>query len=233
MSTATLTPTTVTPKTGRAATPADKQAAKADRDALVATLVSKWTAQDVADKAALQTLADAQRIVDHIRVYKCRIFFNLADLLAYKGEPSLAGATKALHGGKDTKKNTYRPYLAAGKALREAGFNLRTTEPTDEELAIVEKAWNEHKRAVKQAERDAKKAAEQEANGDATEGEPTTPATDDADAIGFADVLAHVARMNATIDLLIKAGTPVSAEDMTLLANVLDDVQLKLAVHAG
>lgn len=222
-------------RTGRASTQAEKAQAQADRDALRATLVSKWEAEDLAEKGALVTLADAQRTVDNIRVYKCRIFFNLADLLAYKGEPSLAGATKALHGGKDTKKNTYRPYLAAGKALREAGFNLRTSVPTDEELAIVEKAWNEHKRSVKQAERDAKKAAEAEANGEAEEGAQGAQAgTPEGDAaLTFHELLAHVARMNATADLLIKTGVTISEEDMTLLAKVLDDIQIKLAVHAG
>jgi hypothetical protein len=222
-------------RTGRAATQAEKAQAQADRDALRATLVSKWEAEDLAEKGALFTLADAQRTVDNIRVYKCRIFFNLADLLAYKGEPSLAGATKALHNGKDTKKNTYRPYLAAGKALREAGFNLRTSVPTDEELAIVEKAWNEHKRSVKQAERDAKKAAEAEANGEAGEAEEGAQGAQatEADALTFTELLAHVARMNATADLLIKSQVPVGEEDLTLLAKVLDDIQIKLAVYAG
>jgi hypothetical protein len=223
-------------RTGRAATTAEKAQAQADRDALRATLVSKWEAEDLAEKGALVTLADAQRTVDNIRVYKCRIFFNLADLLAYKGEPSLAGATKALHNGKDTKKNTYRPYLAAGKALREAGFNLRTSVPTDEELAIVEKAWNEHKRSVKQAERDAKKAAEAEANGEAGEAEEGAQGEAQgaqADALTFTELLAHVARMNATADLLIKSQVPVGEEDLTLLAKVLDDIQIKLAVYAG
>jgi hypothetical protein len=222
-------------RTGRAATTAEKAQAQADRDALRATLVSKWEAEDLAEKGALVTLADAQRTVDNIRVYKCRIFFNLADLLAYKGEPSLAGATKALHGGKDTKKNTYRPYLAAGKALREAGFNLRTSVPTDEELAIVEKAWNEHKRSVKQAERDAKKAAEAEANGEAGEAEEGAQGAQatEADALTFTELLAHVARMNATADLLITSEVPVSEDDLTLLAKVLDDIQIKLAVYAG
>lgn len=229
MTVATLT----APKT-TAPTKAQQGMAKADRDAAVATLVAKWNAESLAESGALQTLTDAQTAVDNIRVIKCRIFFNLADTLAYKGEPSLAGATKALHNGKDTKKNSYRPYLQAGTALREAGFNLRTTTPTPEEREIVAKAWNAFLKARKSedaAKAKAAKAADTESDGGETDG-AGADAGDDL-ALNFSALLAHFARANATADMLISAGTVITEQDLTLLASICDDLQLKLAVHAG
>lgn len=218
--------------TGRAPSKSDKAAAAADRAKLVADFVAKWNAADVTDQAALATLADAQLAVENIRVIKSRIFFNLADLLAYKGEPSLAGATKALHDGKDTKKNTYRPYLLAGTALREAGFNLRTTAPDQEERDIVAKAFDRYNKEANKARKEAAAAAKAKEETTApVESEETTDAPEEA--LTFATLLAHVARMNGTADMLIKTGVKITEDDMTLLANVLDDLQVKLAVHAG
>lgn len=219
-----MTTTTSTKAVTKAPTKADKEQAKRDRDALVATFVGKWNAADITEGAALQSLADAQLAVDNIRVIKCRIFYGIADLLQYQGKASLAGATKALNGGSDSKKNTYRPYLAAGQALRDAGFNLRTTTPDEEERAIVEKAWNAHKRAVKQEERDAKAAAE----GKAPEGEKQgLPPVDD-EAATFSAVLAMFARANAVLDTYVAGGGIVTTADVDTTAAIFSKFAEKL-----
>ena len=213
----------------KAPTAQQKAQAKADRDALVAGLVARWQAETVAEGGAIQTLADAQLAVDNIRVIKCRIFYGIADALQYQGKPSLAGATKALEGGSDSKKNTYRPYLAAGEALREAGFNLRTTTPDEEERAIVEKAWNAHKRSVKQEERDAKKAAEEKAKkaaGESGEKQEVPPADDEA--ATFSAVLAMFARANAVLDTYVKGGGVITHEDVDTTAAIFSKFAEKL-----
>jgi hypothetical protein len=210
------------------ATPAQQKQSKQDRDALVATLVSKWDTTTVGEIGALQTLADAQLAVDNIRVIKCRIFYTIADLLQYQGKPSLAGATKALNKGSDSKKNSYRPYLAAGQALRDAGFNLRTTTPDAEEREIVEKAWNAHKRSVKQEERDAKKAAEEKASGTTGEGETQGNPPADDDAATFSAVLAMFARANSVLDTYVAGGGIVTTDDVDTTAAIFSKFAQKL-----
>lgn len=213
---------------------ADKAAAQADRDALVASLVAKFRAEDLAEAGAIETLKAAQLAVEDIRVIKSRLFFQLADTLAYKGEPSLAGATKALHEGKDTKKNTYRPYLLAGAALNEKGWALRTTAPTAEERDVVERAFTAYNKANAKAERAKVKAAKAEAEGTESEGSDDRPTPEgETEALTFATLLAHMARAHATADLLVKTGVPVSAEDVTLLEQVMADLSVKLQVHAA
>ena len=236
----TTTITTPAARKGRTVTKADKAALEAEAAKYAADLRAKWTAADIEDAKAMDAFEAAKLAAENVRVIKARIAYAAATVKLNAGEPNLLNATRlllcdmSLPAAKLTeaakaRKNTLRPYVEAGVKLREAGYNLRTTTPDDEERAIVAKAFSAYNKAAR-----AEAKAAEAPKGDAPKGDSKGEgegAGQDEDALTFAALLAHVARMNGTADMLIKTGVPVSADDLSLLANVLDDLQSKLAAY--
>lgn len=243
--TTTTAPATKPATKGRKITAADKAALAADAAKLAADLRAQWAASEITQGQADDAWKAAQLAVENVRVVKSRIAYAAAMVTPYQDGTNLLNAVRillvdpALPAAKATaaakaRKNTLRPYVLAGEALRNAGFNLRTTTPDDEERSIVDAAFRAYNREEAKAAKDAKAAAAATvATEDATESTTeAAPAEDDA-ALTFTALLAHVSRMNGTVDMLIKAQVPVSEDDMALLARCLDEVQVKLAVYAG
>lgn len=220
-------------------TPAKGKGAPAPTiDEQVAKLRAAYIAADAGETKAKDLFDAAQIAWENSRVIKVRVAYAAAMLTPNKGEANLLAATRyLLTDPADTpakrtsqaksRKNTLRNYVAAGVELQAKGLASRITEPDEEERKIVANVFREMNK------RDKQEAKGEVSDESATEGVEGTTPTEEEDALTFTALLAHVSRMHATADLLIQTGVPVSEEDLTLLAKVLDDVQLKLAVYAG
>ena len=208
-------------------------------DQQVAKLRAEYLAADAGETKAKDLFDAAQIAWENSRVIKVRVAYAAAMLTPNKGEANLLAATRyLLTDPADTpakrtaqaksRKNTLRNYVAAGVELQAKGLASRITEPDEEERKIVAAVFREMNKRDKQEAKGEVSESESEGVGGST-----PDAEDDADALTFTALLAHVSRMNGTADMLIASGVPVTGEDLTLLAKVLDEMQIKLAVYAG
>jgi len=224
-------------RTGREVTKADEAALAADLRKAVADLKGKYEAALITTTGAETALEAAKLNLSSAYVIQSRVVYAAAMLVPYQGKPNHKGAAKILlstnYGDKVADeaavkaKNTLTPYLKAGIALREAGFNLRTTAPDDEERAIVEKALKAHYKEIS----DAKKAKEKElkgeaANADKGESNELPPADDEA--ATFSAVLAMFARANNVLDTFVKGGGIVTTDDVDTTAAIFAKFAEKL-----
>lgn len=236
--TATVTRTAPAKRKGRAVTDADKAALLAEQAKTVKSLQGAWTVADADESSALSAWEVATRNLNNTAVVKARIAYAASMVLPFKGESSLTSLVKVVHAVDfatdkwtkkqvDDKKNTLRPYWEAGKALADKGWHLRTTTPDQDERDLVMKAIRDAGRKKKD---DAPAPAENEPGNNG--GQDTDPAGDDV-ALSYNDLLGHLARMNATLDAMIKSDIVVSEQEAGKMSEMLNEFQLKLSGYAA
>lgn len=234
--------TAVATTTKPATKPAKPAKPVMDEAAAIAAIRTRWIAADSAEVSAQQVFESAQLQWENARVVKVRVAYAAAMVKPNKGAANLLNACRIIYAADnlsaaertkiaESKKSTLRNYVDAGEALDAAQLAYSTEEPTEQERKIVAAAFRAGNKRDKAEAKEAKNAdkAAAEVAGESDGGEA---AAEDA-ALTFAALLAHVSRMNGTADMLIQTGVPVTEADLTLLAKVLDDVQIKLAVYAG
>lgn len=209
----------------------------ADLDAAALELRARYIAADKGETDARTAFEAADIAWQNARVAKVRVAYAAAMLTPNKGEANLLAATRyLLTDPADTpakrtaqaksRKNTLRNYVEAGKALHEAGLVYRETEPDEEERKIVAAVFRELNK------RD-KAEAKAEAATDATEGDETAPAPEDAEAaLTVTDLIGHVARMNATFNLLKSGGIVISEREAGKIAEMLAEFTAQLAEYS-
>jgi hypothetical protein len=211
-----------------------------DEAATIASIRKAWATADASEVSAQTLFESAQLAWENARVVKVRVAYAAAMVKPVKGAANLLNACRILFAADNLsaaertkiaegKKSTLRNYVDAGTALNEAQLAYSMDEPTEEERKIVAAAFRAGNKRDKQESKADKAEAKAKAETESDGGEEQA----DENANTFAALLAHVSRAHATADLLIKTGAVVTEADLILLAKVTDDLQLKLAVHAG
>lgn len=197
-------------------------------------LRDEWNATGAVEATAKSHLDAAKIQWANTRVIRCRVAFKAAALKpGQDGKPNLLNACRILGTDpEDTpaartaaakkRKNTLRNYVAAGIALDEKGLAFRTDEPDAEERTIVAEAFKAGNDRTK-APTDEGKAGES----DASEG-----GKDDTEALTVADIVGHIARLNATFKAITAASIPVSEEQAGNISEMLLEFAAQLSEYA-
>jgi hypothetical protein len=210
-------------------------------DKAVAALHTRYVAADKGETAARKHFEDADIAWQNARVIKVRVAFAASMLTPNAGKANLLAASRFLlttpdefpTAGKRTaaaksRKNTLRNYVAAGEALQEAGLAERITEPDANERKIVADVFREmnkrDKAEASDADKDADKAGKGEGEG---EGEG------DGDALtGVVDLVGHIARLQATFNLIKSTGLVISEQEAGKVSEMLAEFTARLAEYA-
>lgn len=245
MSVATITPAKVA-KVAKV-TPAKVEPVKVDVNAEVAKLRKQWTLADKSETDTRKLFEAADIAWQNARVIKTRVAYAAAMVTPVpngpdKGKANLLAATRFLLLSDEeraltpakikplavSRKSTLRNYVAAGEALQEAGLANKTGEPDANERKIVADVFREMNKRDKE---DSKGEGQAD---DTLDGE-NTPLKDDAPAdesLTFVDMVGHVAKMNKILDMLSAASIPVSEQEASAMADMLNEFQIKLSAYA-
>jgi hypothetical protein len=242
MSVATITkaPTTTAPKATKA-TKATKAPVMTDADyaKVSAELVKRWTMADAGETKAQDLFKAAGIAWENARVIKVRVAFAAAMVKPNGKEANLLNACRILFTNpadsaakrtKDAtaKKSTLRNYVDAGTALDAKSLGFATGEPTEEERKIVAQAFREGNKRDK-----AEAAGEQEGTtGGEQEGDGSGEGNNNADALTFVNLVAYVAQMNKTLEIMQAGDVVISEREAASMADMLNGFQMKLSAYA-
>ena len=201
-------------------------------------LRDRYTAADKGETEARTRFEAADIDWQNARVIKVRVAYAASMLTPNAGKANLLAATRFLltdpadTAGKRTaqaksRKNTLRNYVAAGEELQAKGLATRISEPDAEERKIVANVFREMNKRDKA-----------EANGTADTdtppaGDDAPPATNDSDALTVADLVGHVARMQATFNLIKGSGVVISEQEAGKLSEMLAEFSAQLAEYSA
>jgi hypothetical protein len=210
-------------------------------DTLVAALRKRFEAADKGETAARARFEAADIDWQNARVIKVRVAYAAAMLTPNKGAANLLAATRYLltdpadtpakrTAAAKSRKNTLRNYVAAGEALQEAGLIApdKMTEPDANERKIVADVFREMNKRDK-ADKDAADAADKGET--ETETGEDTPET--GEALTIVDIVAHIARLNKTLDLMAASGIVISEADAANVGDMLAGFASKLNEYAA
>lgn len=241
MSVATISPAKVAKSAKVAATPA--KVAKVEAlagDALLAAveaLRTRYVAADKGETDARKHFEAADIAWQNSRVAKVRVAYAAAMLTPNKGAANLLAATRFLltdpadspakrTAAAKSRKNTLRNYVAAGEALQEAGLANREVEPDEEERKIVANVFRE----MNKRDKDEANGNTGEGEGEGGEGEADTET--DAVAMGVVDIVGHIARMKAALNLIQSSGVVISEREASNVADMLNTFTMELSAYA-
>ena len=209
-------------------------------DKAVAALHTRYVAADKGETAARKHFEDADIAWQNARVIKVRVAYAAAMLTPNAGKANLLAASRFLlttpdefpTAGKRTaaaksRKNTLRNYVAAGEALQEAGLAARITEPDANERKIVADVFREMNK------RDKAEAADADKDGDKAGGTGDNESEGDGDALtGVVDLVGHIARLQATFNLIKSTGLVISEQEAGKVSEMLAEFTARLAEYA-
>lgn len=238
---AALTPAVPTP-----ATPAETPAMAtpgAYTDADLEALVSQYTAADAAERESKDMVKQAKLSFEDTRVLKSIIIWKVAMLEPYKGAPNATFAAKHLRMTPEERakltpaqlkakasslKKAFTYYIRAGVALDAAGLAL-DMRPVDQNMRdIVREAFKrtDEDKANKSGGA-ADTAGEGAGEGDAGEAKPISP-----DALTVADLMGHVGRMKATLELMMSSKVAITEAESRELNDELTTLALTINAYA-
>lgn len=220
--------------------------AVADLDTTVAELRKRFTAADNGEATTWAAREAADLAWQNARVVKVRVAYAAAMLTPVpngpdKGSANLLAATRfllltdeeralkpaAIKKLAVARKSTLRNYVAAGEALQEAGLATRITEPDEDERKIVADVFREMNKRDKADDKAAKGEGEGEAPGEGEQEQEQDPAS-----LTFADLVGHVAQMNALLNMMQAGGVVISEREASSMADMLNGFQMKLAEYS-
>lgn len=240
MSVATLTPASPAKSTPKPVTVAQVKALEgAALDSAVTALRTRYAAADKGETAARAHFEAADIAWQNARVAKVRVAYAASMLTPYKGAANLLAATRyLLTDPTDTpakrtvsaksRKNTLRNYVAAGEELQAAGLASRISEPDAEERKIVADVFRDMNKRDKQDAADKEAADKGEGEGATDKGE----GEGEGEALTFVDLVAMVARMNSTLDIMAAGSVVISEREASSMADMLAGFTAKLEAYA-
>jgi hypothetical protein len=202
-----------------------------------AELVKRWTMADAGETKAQDLFKAAGIAWENARVIKVRVAFAAAMVKPNGKEANLLNACRILFTNpadsaakrtKDAtpKKSTLRNYVDAGTALDAKSLGFATGEPTEEERKIVAQAFREGNK------RDKAEAAGETGEGEGKgEGEGEDPNNNE-DALTFVNLVAYVAQMNKTLEIMQAGDVVISEREAASMADMLNGFQMKLSAYA-
>jgi hypothetical protein len=209
-------------------------------DTLVAALRKRFEAADKGETAARARFEAADIDWQNARVIKVRVAYAAAMLTPNKGAANLLAATRYLltdpndtpakrTAAAKSRKNTLRNYVAAGEALQEAGLIApdKITEPDANERKIVADVFRE----MNKRDKDEAKGEADKGEGEGSEGEGEGEGS--GEALTIVDIVAHIARLNKTLDLMAASGIVISEADAANVGDMLAGFASKLNEYAA
>lgn len=226
-------PVKVAAKPAKVPTPTGEELAK-----LTAAIRERWNVAEAGEVKALDLFKAAGIAWENSRVIKVRVAWAAATVKLNAGEPNLLNACRILFADPEAsakvrtsqaeaKKMTLRNYVDAGKALDAEGLAYSTGEPTAEERKIVAAVFRE---GNKRDKAEAKEAKEGEQGG-SKEGEQGGK-PEDAEAVTYAHLVAHVAGLNNVLKMIKAGSVPISEREAGNMADMLNEFQMQLSAYA-
>lgn len=192
---------------------------------------AEWSKATVLETTAVSFAKAAKIAAADTRVLKCRVAFKAAMIEPNDGQPNLSGAARVLDPEKaeaniKSARSSWRNYVNAGIALNDAGLVNNPGAPDANERKIVADVFT--------AKAQERKARETEAKAKAETGEtaPEGDAQDETGALGVADLMGHISRLEATFKLITASKVMVTEGEAQQVAEMLATFTAELSQYA-